>query len=95
MFARHKLRELVHVFLDECLETEHHARAPLRIDPRPFGESLLRGLDGAAQFGAAGKGYARLNLARRRIEDFAETAGGAPHMPAADEVRKLSQCQAP
>src|SRR5438477_2394832 len=83
------MRKLVHVLFDERLESEEHAGAALRIDARPFGESVLRALDGASHLLTARERNARLNLARGWIEDVAEAAGAAAHVPAADEMRKL------
>src|SRR5438477_7448124 len=84
------MRKLVHVLFDERLESEEHAGAALRVDARPFGESILRALDGASHLLTARERNARLNLARGRIEHLAEAAGGAAHMPSADEMRELS-----
>src|SRR5438270_14025120 len=83
------MRKLVHVLFDERLELEEHAGAALRVEARPLGESLRCALHGASHLLTARERNARLNLARGRIEDVAEAAGGAAHMPSADEMREL------
>ena len=81
--------QLVHVLLDQRFEIEHHARAALRIDGRPFGKHLQRGVHGLSHFGAVGERHLGLNFTRRRIEHVAETAGRPLHKLPGDEMRKF------
>ena len=86
--------EFVHVIFDERFEIEHHPRAALGIDMRPFRECGLRSFNSVAHLGPAREGRPRLHLACRRIIDVAEAAGFASDMPAADEMRVLFHAHA-
>jgi hypothetical protein len=81
--------ELVHVLLDERLEVEHHPRATLRIDRRPFREGLCRRLDGSAHLGSGGELDPGLDLAGRGVKHVAEAARNTLHMASGDEVIEL------
>ena len=60
--------ELVGMFLDQFLETEHDAGAPQRRGRRPAGKGLLRGSDSGRDLHRASHGNARGDFTARRIE---------------------------
>ena len=83
------MRELVQVLLDERFEIEHHARAALWIDRRPFRERLHGRFDGHVHFGAARKRNLALNFSGGRIEDVPEATGVSFDRLAGDEMREF------
>jgi hypothetical protein len=85
MFGGEQVRQLVHILLDERLEVEHDARAPLRIGGRPARLRRLGRRHGPVQLRLAAERDARLHLAAVGIEHVA-LARTARSRGAGDEI---------
>ena len=71
MFGGQQLGELLHVSLEQHLEVEHDARAPLRVGRCPAGERRIGRIDRALEVGRGAEPDACLDLAAVGIEHVA------------------------
>ncbi len=82
--------DLVHAGLEDVAQAEEDAGAAERRLRGPVGEGAGGGFDGGVQLGFGCEGNVGLHGAGGRVEDVAETAGGAADGSAVDPVGDLA-----